>query len=108
MTIHATELALLGLWLLLPPLGLGLALLAALHGRLGRRIGLHPWRAGLLLVALGIAIAVAFVLIGPAWLARYLAVRDVAILGWRTLWAPFAFGSVAVAFPLAVWLGRGP
>lgn len=107
MTIHPTELILLGLWLVAPAVVLGLMVLYALHARFGARLGLRPWRAASLLVVVGIAFTALLMAYGPAGLVRALGVRDLRILGWYTMWAPLGFVAELLALPVALWLGRG-
>ncbi len=107
MSIHPTELIVLGLWLVAPALVLGLMVLYAVHMRCGARIGLLPWRAASLLVVFGIAFTALLLAYGPAWMIRPLGVRDIRILGWYTMWAPMGFVAEVLALPVALWLGRG-
>jgi hypothetical protein len=39
----------------------------------------------------------------PAWLGRYIGMQDIHVFGITTMWAPFAFVAVALAFPIAAW-----
>jgi hypothetical protein len=102
--MHVSELLILLAWLLLPPLGVGLVLLSFLPSAPGGRL----WKRGLALLLLSAAVEVLFLVAGPASWSRYLGVRDVEILGFRTMWAPFACVAVAIAFlPVAAWSKRG-
>ena len=101
--MHPDEFALLLLWVLLPPFLIGLALLVLLPSRRPR-----GWRlVAAVLVLLLVSVVVAFLLVafGPSGVGRYIGVRDIEFLGARTMWAPFAFIAVALAFPAALWWG---
>ena len=102
--MHPDEFAFILLWILLPPFLIGLALLALLPLRRRPR----GWRlvtaALVLLLFSGLAalLLVAFV---PGEIGRYVGIHDIKLLGVRTMWAPFAFIAVALAFPVALWWG---
>ncbi len=102
--MHANEFALLLLWLLLPPFVLGVAALAFLPMRQRPR-GRRLFASALVLLVVAALAAFLFVAVGPSWLGHYVGVRDIELLGARTMWAPFAFAAVALAFPAAAWWG---
>lgn len=98
--MHALEFAMIVLWLLAPALVLGWALLLLFHRIAGSNMRFRFWRAALLMAVGGMAIAIALAAFGPAWIA----VRDIQVLGWGTMWAPMGFLAVALALPFAIWL----
>lgn len=104
--MHPTEFVLVLAWLVLLPLVVGLALLWFWHSRGPTPRAQRFWAAAVLFILITAVIAFAFVVAGPTWLGRYIGVRDVAILGFNTIWAPFAFVAAAVALPVAGWLSR--
>ena len=91
-------------FLLVPPLLLGLLALALLRRRLARGSSLLKLAAGVLV--LSGALALAPVVVGPAWLGRYIGVRDFQVFGAHVSWAPFAFIAVAAAVAVVVALAR--
>jgi hypothetical protein len=105
--MHATEFALVLLWVLVPPLVLGIALLVAFSVRNRRSGKRRLWSAAFLLIVFAFAFSLAFVAFGPAWLGRHIGIRDIQVFGAQTMWAPFAFISIALAFPFAAWWAKG-
>lgn len=100
--MHANEFAAVLLWVLLPPLLIGMLALAWLTARRRPR----GWRlatSALVLPVLSVFLAFLLVAFGPNWLGRYGGVKDLHILGAHITWAPFAFVAVALAFPGAAW-----
>jgi hypothetical protein len=91
-------------FLLVPPLLLGLLALALLRQRLARGSSLLKLGAGVLVFS-G-ALALAAVVVGPAWLGRYIGVRDFHLLGAHLSWAPFAFIAVGAAVAVVLALAR--
>lgn len=103
MTIYWYELLFLILWLTVPPLLIGIAVLGALLVTGGRPHRQRFWLVVIMFVGLTLLLTLALMsshihLPGPS-----LGVRDVQIFGKRTVWAPFAFVAAALAFPLPVW-----
>ena len=97
-TVTPSEFAIIIVWVLLPPVLLATAVLIGLHrknaGRLvGRTVG-----AVLILVVASVCIALGLVVAGPPSLGRFIGIRDAPIM-----WTPFAFISVAIALPFAIW-----
>jgi len=105
--LHKSEFAFLLLWVLGPPIVLGIALLRIL---LAHKITLRNWRflaAALILTVIASILAFAF-LFAPPLVGIDIGVRDINIFGIHTIWAPFAFIAVVVAFPFAAWwVNRG-
>ena len=102
--MHPDEFAFVLLWILLPPFLIGLALLVLLPLRRRPR----GWRlvtAALVLLLVAGLVAVLLIAFGPSELGGYVGIRDIELLGARTMWAPFAFIAVALAFPAALWWG---
>ena len=94
----STEFVVLLLWLLTPPLvlaGLGLALAQRRPTSFTLRRGFMAW---LLVLALSVIFAAGMVALGPSSMGQRLGVRDAPFP-----WAPFAFLTVALAFPPALW-----
>ena len=88
-------------WLLLPPLLVASAVLAALHYRSPRRKLARTMGAVLLLVCCSTLLSFVFAASGPPSLGRVFGVRDEPFM-----WAPFAALAVAAALPLAIWWAR--
>ena len=105
--MQATEFALVIFWVLMPPLILGVALLVTFFRFSGRNGMRRMWSAAILLVVLAIIISLVLLALGPDWLGHYLGIRDIQVSGAKTIWAPFAFISTALAFPFAAWWARG-
>lgn len=105
--MQAPEFALVLLWVLAPPLLLGVSLLVALEACSSRSGKRRLWSAALLLVVLAILISVALVAFGPDWLGHHIGIRDIQVFGAQTMWAPFAFIAAALAFPFAAWWAKG-
>jgi hypothetical protein len=101
--MHRAEFAIFFGALLVPPLLLAFAVLAII-----RATGLlhnFSWlNASVIIVALSTAIALACVVLGPSWLARYFGVQDLHILGVSVTWAPFAFVAVGISVATAIVL----
>lgn len=90
-----TEFAILALWVMLPPLLVG----GAMVWRLKR--GIRPQIA---FVLLSTALAVALFLFAPSWLGRYLGLRDAEILGTFVMWSPLGWICAAATVLLAILL----
>jgi len=92
------EFAIVLAWVLLPPMGLAIAVLVGLHRRnAGRPVG-RTVGAVLVLVVTSACIALGLVVAGPPGLGRYIGIRDTPVM-----WAPFAFIAVGLALPVAIW-----
>ena len=104
--MYASEFLVVLIWLVSPPLVMGLSLLRLWHLRGAMPRTRRFWAAAALLVVLTALAAFLFVAAGPAWLGRYIGVRDVVIFGFGTMWAPFAFLAVGLALPVAGWWAR--
>ena len=95
----ASEFAIILMWLLLPPAMLGVLGLFLVHRRCQSTFKHCVLACGLLL-ALSILIALAMVAFGPKSLGSHIGIQDTPFM-----WAPFAFISVAIAFPfITLWL----
>lgn len=90
-----TEFAILALWVMLPPLLVG----GALVWRLKRGI-----RPQITFALLSTALAVALLLFGPSWLGRYLGLHDAEILGTRVMWSPLGWICAAATLLVVVLL----
>ena len=102
--MHGSEFVIFFGFLLLPPLLVGLLALALLRRRLAS--GTSLLKLGVAALVLSVALALAAVLVGPAWLGRYIGVKDVDLFGAHLSWAPFAFIAVAAAIALVLALAR--
>lgn len=94
-SVTKTEFAILALWVMLPPLLVG----GAMVWRLKR--GIRPQIA---FVLLSTALAVALFLFAPSWLGRYLGLRDAEILGVFVMWLPLGWICAAATVLLAILL----
>jgi hypothetical protein len=92
--------------LMAPPLLLGFATLVLLRQRFARSAGLVKLGAAAIVLASSLTLGV--IVIGPAWLGRYLGVRDMHVFGVNVSSAPFAFLAVGVAVvSVLAWAARG-
>lgn len=90
-------------WLLLPPLLLAVFVMARLRGNSRARM----WKQVAFLVVLSLTLEVAFLVLGPDNWGRHLGVRDIRLFGLQTMWAPFAWLAVAIAWPpVYIWSRR--
>jgi hypothetical protein len=97
----ANEFSIVLAWLLALPLGLGFGGLALVYRRSRSKRTNYAFACTILLTLSGL-IAFAFVAYGPDSLGRFIGIKDAPFM-----WAPFAFISVATAFPfVALWLNR--
>lgn len=103
--MHAEEFVLLFLWVLAPPLFVGLVLLGLLAGAAASSTKRHL-PASLLLALLAGLVGVLLFAFAPPWLGHYIGMQDIEVFGVTTMWAPFAFVAVALAFPFAAWILR--
>jgi hypothetical protein len=100
--MRGAELVIFFAFLLAPPLLLGFLALALLRRRFAQSSSLVKLGAGV--SSLAGALALAAVMLGPAWLGRYIGVREFQLFGPHLSWAPFAFIAVAAAVALVlVW-----
>lgn len=90
-----TEFAILALWVMLPPLLVG----GALVWRLKRGI-----RPQIPFALLSTALAVALLLFGPSWLGRYLGLHVAEILGTHVMWSPLGWICAAATLLVVVLL----
>ncbi|GEM_PF-2209670 len=90
-------------WVLAPPLFLGIVLLRLVLVRAPLVRKGRLWGAALILALLALLIGVLWAVFGPASVGRYISIRYIQILGVETIWAPFAFVAVVLAFPVAAW-----
>lgn len=95
--VTKSEFAILILWVILPPLLVG----GALMWRLQR--GVRPQIA---FVLLSLVLMVALLLFGPNWLGRYLGLHDIEFLGRHMMWAPLGWVCAIAAWPVAALLSR--
>lgn len=91
-------------FLMVPPLLLGLLALALLRQRLAR--GSSLLKLGVSVTVLSGALALGAVVVGPAWLGRYVGMRDFQLFGAQLSWAPFAFIAVGAAVSAVLALAR--
>jgi hypothetical protein len=104
--MYKTEFVLFLIWLVLLPILCGLMMLHIWYTNSSaprKRCYLSFAVAFILITA---AIASAFVALGPAWLGRYIGVRDFVIFGFSTMWAPFAYIAAAIALLVTYLLNR--
>ena len=95
----ASELTTVLAWLIFPPALLGVTGLVWLHHH-NQSTFKRCILACAIFLALSCFIAFSMVVFGPESLGSYLGVKDTPFM-----WAPFAFISVAIAFPFAaLWL----
>ena len=95
--VTKSEFAILILWVILPPLLVG----GALMWRLQR--GVRPQIA---FVLLSLVLMVALLLFGPNWLGRYLGLHDIEFLERHMMWAPLGWVCAIAAWPVAALLSR--
>jgi hypothetical protein len=98
-SVTKSEFAILILWVALPPLLVG----GALVWKLKQGVLLQ-----LAFLLLSVALAVAFFLFSPGWLGQYLGLHDVEFLGRRMMWSPLGWICVATAGPLTLLLSLRP
>ena len=91
------------LWVWAPPLLLGGMVLRRLYVMNKTVPRSRFWKAMAILAAFSISLSLVFVIAGPAWLGRHLAIQDIHIFGIDTFWAPFAVLSVVIAMPFSAW-----
>jgi hypothetical protein len=91
------------LWVICPPIALGIALLRLVSVRMISFSKHRFWSAVIILVAIATLVALAFVVSPPSWAGRHLGIHDIHVLGIDTMWAPFSFVAVVVALPFSLW-----
>lgn len=97
----ATEFTIIFSWLLALPLALGFGGLALVYRRFRSKLTNYAL-ACVILFAVSVLIAFTIFAYGPDSLGKFIGLKDTPFM-----WAPFAFISVATAFPfVALWLLR--
>lgn len=91
-------------WLLLPPLLVGMGILGVLHRKSsGRKVG-ETIRACGVLAVISLCIEVGLFVVSPHDWGRYLGIRDTPVL-----WAPIGVIAVCTALSITIlWLSRKP
>ncbi len=101
--MYASDFLVLLVWVLAPPLLIGLVVLKLLPASQGAGSKKRFGSAALLLAMLAGVMSFLLVVLAPAWLGRFIGMRQIQIFGIGTFWAPFAFIAVGLAFPVAAW-----
>lgn len=97
--INSLELAIIVVWVHLPPLAMAaLALNAWWRRRPGIGMARKVW-ASMMLVLLSLGLSMAFIVLAPAGWGSSLGLRDKPFM-----WAPFAFVAVGLALVPSLWL----
>jgi Zn-dependent protease len=104
--MYKTEFFLLLIWLVLLPIFCGLVLLRIWHTHSSELRKRRYLGFAVVFIFITAVIAFAFIAAGPAWLGRYIGVRDVVIFGFSTMWAPFAYIAAAIALLVTYSLNR--